>query len=237
MLYCCKSKVTVVISSPMGSDITDISVVRNMPNLEVCSVSVNSITTLEDFSHCPHLQELYIRKNKIASLKEICHLKKLKKLLVKESELVESKEKGEEYSGGEEDDEDTEDTETTNNTDTEDKTETNHLTEETGKHHQHMEDKKNDQHLGGTKPTARSMLDPVTLTWEETNKIRGELGLKPLPYEKMTSPKPASHINVNSSRNAHVLQAVLILIRELDDDSLEIVGNAIKKKLEKNSSS
>lgn len=42
--------------------------------------SVNSITTLEDFSYCPNLQELYIRKNKIEDLSEINHLATLPRL-------------------------------------------------------------------------------------------------------------------------------------------------------------
>lgn len=33
-------------------------------------------------------------------------------------------------------------------------------------------------------------------------------------------------------QNAHVLQAVLILVRELDRDSLEILDTAIRKRLE-----
>lgn len=42
--------------------------------------SVNSISSLEDFSHCDNLQELYIRKNNIAELSEIRHLRDLPKL-------------------------------------------------------------------------------------------------------------------------------------------------------------
>ena len=33
-------------------------------------------------------------------------------------------------------------------------------------------------------------------------------------------------------QNAHILQAVLILVKELDRDSLEIVDTAIKKRLD-----
>lgn len=42
--------------------------------------SVNSISSLEDFSHCNNLQELYIRKNNITELAEIRHLRDLQKL-------------------------------------------------------------------------------------------------------------------------------------------------------------
>ena len=53
-----------------------------MSNIEVISLSVNSITTLEDFSHCTNLTELYVRRNCIACLSEVYFLKNLPKLKV-----------------------------------------------------------------------------------------------------------------------------------------------------------
>ena len=53
-----------------------------MPNLEIVSLSVNRISTLEPFSYCPLIQELYLRKNMFADLKEISHLAQLKNLRV-----------------------------------------------------------------------------------------------------------------------------------------------------------
>ncbi|GIX79095.1 hypothetical protein CEXT_783441 [Caerostris extrusa] len=63
-----------------GSELTDVSIVKKLPNVEVLSLSVNAISSLEDFSHCDNLQELYIRKNNIAELAEIRHLRDLPKL-------------------------------------------------------------------------------------------------------------------------------------------------------------
>lgn len=63
-----------------GSELTDVSIVKKLPNVEVLSLSVNCISTLEDFSHCHNLQELYIRKNSICELGEIRHLRDLSKL-------------------------------------------------------------------------------------------------------------------------------------------------------------
>ncbi|KAL8612963.1 hypothetical protein ACOMHN_001046 [Nucella lapillus] len=65
-----------------GSRIGDASLVRQMPNLEVCSLSVNKLTSLEDFAHCPSLQELYIRKNLVETLSDVLHLRKLERLRV-----------------------------------------------------------------------------------------------------------------------------------------------------------
>ncbi|OWF40767.1 acidic leucine-rich nuclear phosphoprotein 32 family member A-like [Mizuhopecten yessoensis] len=291
-----------------GSDIDNVSVVRKMPNLEVCSLSVNSIKTLEDFSYCPNLQELYIRKNKIEDLSEINHLatlprlrnlwladnpcaetenyrsnvlktlptlQKLDNIVVTESErsefadtellenntedpdpettgagiagiedsssdLTEIKDDREpetsfvdkdpelagnsrhmNLNGDREAEKSPDESETEVKAETEVKDETEVKTETEEK----SEVKDNDP-----KPHKSAALDPVTLTWEETNKIRQEVGLKPLPYEKITSTRPVPG-SAMTSRNAHVLQAVLILIRELDDDSLETIQYAIQRKL------
>ncbi|CAG0918421.1 unnamed protein product [Notodromas monacha] len=63
-----------------GSELTDISIVKKLPCLEVLSLSVNSLSTLADLQNCKVLQELYIRKNNIHDLSEICYLKDLRKL-------------------------------------------------------------------------------------------------------------------------------------------------------------
>lgn len=57
-----------------GSDLEDINVVAELPNVEVISMSVNRISTLKPFSYCKNLKELYLRKNLIADLSEINHL-------------------------------------------------------------------------------------------------------------------------------------------------------------------
>lgn len=63
-----------------GAELTDVSVLRSLSNVEVLSLSVNCITTLADIQHCKNLQELYIRKNQIQDLSEICWLRNLTKL-------------------------------------------------------------------------------------------------------------------------------------------------------------
>ena len=57
-----------------GNDYSDIRVLRECPNVEVLSLSVNQIRTLADLAHCTQLRELYLRKNKIADLSEILYL-------------------------------------------------------------------------------------------------------------------------------------------------------------------
>lgn len=63
-----------------GSSIKDVSLVRQLINVEVIGLSCNEITTLEDFAYCPKLRELILRKNKIKNIAEIAHLQQLPKL-------------------------------------------------------------------------------------------------------------------------------------------------------------
>ncbi|XP_074859998.1 cilia- and flagella-associated protein 410 isoform X2 [Carettochelys insculpta] len=65
-----------------GSCLTDISICRELPNVEVITFSVNGISSLEPVSQCQHLCELYLRKNSILSLNELFHLKHLPRLRV-----------------------------------------------------------------------------------------------------------------------------------------------------------
>ncbi|XP_071567784.1 uncharacterized protein [Temnothorax nylanderi] len=63
-----------------GTDITDVSILRKMKNVEVLSLSINNINTLADFQYCHKLQDLFIRRNNIKDLNEVCYLQGLPNL-------------------------------------------------------------------------------------------------------------------------------------------------------------
>lgn len=63
-----------------GCGIKDVSLVRQLVNVEVIGLSCNEITTLEDFAYCQKLKELILRKNKIKNIAEVAHLQSLPKL-------------------------------------------------------------------------------------------------------------------------------------------------------------
>ncbi|XP_076233827.1 uncharacterized protein LOC143178836 isoform X2 [Calliopsis andreniformis] len=63
-----------------GSELTDVSILRKMKNVEVLSLSVNNINTLADFQYCLSLQDLFVRKNNIKDLNEVCYLQGLPNL-------------------------------------------------------------------------------------------------------------------------------------------------------------
>lgn len=62
------------------SGIKDVSLVRQLVNVEVIGLSCNEITTLEDFAYCPKLRELILRQNKISNIAEVAHLQNLPNL-------------------------------------------------------------------------------------------------------------------------------------------------------------
>lgn len=63
-----------------GTELTDVSILRKMINVEVLSLSINNINTLADFQCCHKLQDLFIRRNNIKDLNEICYLQGLPNL-------------------------------------------------------------------------------------------------------------------------------------------------------------
>lgn len=63
-----------------GSDLSDVSIIRRMRGVEVLALSVNKISTLQDFEDCRNLQELYLRKNNIQDINEIAYLQSLPNL-------------------------------------------------------------------------------------------------------------------------------------------------------------
>ena len=65
-----------------GSNIEDISIIREMPSLEIVSLSVNKIRTLAPFANLQNLRELYLRRNLIANLNEIKYLTNCENLTV-----------------------------------------------------------------------------------------------------------------------------------------------------------
>ena len=57
-----------------GTNLDDVSLIQEMPSLEIVSLSVNKIRSLKAFSGLPNLRELYLRKNMICDLNEIKYL-------------------------------------------------------------------------------------------------------------------------------------------------------------------
>ncbi|XP_015262348.1 PREDICTED: protein C21orf2 isoform X1 [Gekko japonicus] len=218
-----------------GSRLTDISICHELPNVEVITFSVNNISDLEPVSQCQHLTELYLRKNRIASLAELFHLKKLPHLrilwlsenpccgpdlhryrmtvlrnlpnlqkldnqLVTEEELSHALLEGEEITAPPA------------------KLDLDNCCQNTT-----MESSVTDS-------TAESENDLMNFSLEETNKIRQQLGMKPVPRDKFSSFSPRE---VDGNRkNRNILNAILLLLEELDLEGLEVVYQTSGNKLQ-----
>eukprot|EP00053_Salpingoeca_punica_P020084 m.207400 g.207400 ORF g.207400 m.207400 type:complete len:185 (-) comp17788_c0_seq2:299-853(-) len=63
-----------------GAGLTDVSLLKKMPDIEVLSLSGNCLTSLKSFTNCLKLSELYLRKNDISSMEEIAFLTTLPNL-------------------------------------------------------------------------------------------------------------------------------------------------------------
>ena len=73
-----------------GSNLEDISIISQMPSLEIVSLSVNKIHSLKAFQNLRNLKELYLRQNAISNLNEIKYLgdcDNLTKLWLKENPI------------------------------------------------------------------------------------------------------------------------------------------------------
>lgn len=65
-----------------SSELEEVSMVRELPALEICSLSLNKISSLKFFIYSHNLTELYLRKNQISDLFEVRNLKGCGKLKV-----------------------------------------------------------------------------------------------------------------------------------------------------------
>lgn len=236
-----------------GSDLNDISVLRQMPNVEVLSLSVNNITSLKDFAYCTRLRELYLRKNCINDISEIGCLRnlprlrvlwlsdnpcadqelyrmtvlrnlpkltKLDTLVVEEDEVLKAAKEGNEIPIPV-------DIPVHFDFTASDESVLNH-----------------DAHTDGPDVATEHVNQEKTShsnLVQETNKLRAQLGLKPLVLEDQ--PKNTSAITVkkvqeegqgrsHERRSQNVLSAVLILIQELDRSSLLTLQTEINQQLQ-----
>ncbi|XP_074046067.1 cilia- and flagella-associated protein 410 isoform X2 [Macrotis lagotis] len=218
-----------------GSRLTDISICRSLPSIEVITFSANSISSLEPMSHCLNLSELYLRKNSVPSLDQLFYLKDLPRLkvlwlaenpccgpdprhyrmtvlrnlpslqkldnqTVTEEELSQALIEGKEITAA-----------------------PARQTSENGHPELSCE-------LNTIESSTDMESDLLDDSMEETNKIREQLGMKPLPRDRFPS-SPSASISSQKKRN-NILNAVLLLLKELDTKGLEVVQQTASRRLQ-----
>ncbi|KAJ3594622.1 hypothetical protein NHX12_003929 [Muraenolepis orangiensis] len=213
-----------------GCSLSDISIFSQIPNIEVLTLSVNSISSLSPLAGCHSLCELYLRRNTIQSLSELCHLRSLPRLKVMwlaenpccggeankyrlavlrclprlqklDNQVVTEEELSLALTHGE-------DITTPPGTDQE-QLSTNGMADV---------DTENDH---------------LNYNMEETNKIREQLGMKPLARDKFASlSSPLTEEPKLVFKRTHTLDAVLLLMKDLDGEELQTVHTVAQNRLQ-----
>uniref|UniRef100_A0A1A7XM36 Cilia- and flagella-associated protein 410 n=1 Tax=Iconisemion striatum TaxID=60296 RepID=A0A1A7XM36_9TELE len=212
-----------------GCSLTDISIFCQIPNIEVLTLSVNSISSLSPLAGCLSLSELYLRRNTIPSLSELCHLRPLTRLRV--LWLAENPCCGHDPSKYR----------LTvlrclprlqkldNQVVTEDEIA---LALMEGEEVSTPPGSVQNQLSNNGLPDAETENDALNYNMEETNKIREELGMKPLSRDKFSSLSSPSIVESPTLKKTHILDAVLLLLRDLDEEELRIVHTATQNRLQ-----
>lgn len=213
-----------------GCNLTDISIFSQMTNIEVLTLSVNSISSLSPLAGCLSLSELYLRRNMIPSLSELSHLRPLTRLRV--LWLAENPCCG---------------------PDSRQyrltvlrclprlqKLDNQVVTEEElalalmeGQEIRTPPGSLQNQLSSNGLPDTETENDPLNYNMEETNKIREELGMRPLSRDKFPSlSSPSTRESKLSLKKSHTLDAILLLLRDLDEEELRVVHTAAQNRLQ-----
>ena len=206
-----------------GNEIDDVSVLKEMPNIEVLSLSVNRISTLKPFQYCKKLTELYLRKNLISDLSELRYLQNLPSLKVLwlwENPCAESSNYREKVLSI-----------LPNLVKLDNQAVTNEEKAQAARLDAPKARGKENEAFANKRDRNAS---PVVKEAPRINRIRGDLSTE----ERNVSPavrdsgKQASRPKTEAEgRSNNILCAVLALIKELDEYNLEIVKKEVEKKI------
>ncbi|NWI80994.1 CU002 protein, partial [Dryoscopus gambensis] len=211
-----------------------ISICRDLPNIEVITFSVNGISDLEPLRRCQNLSELYLRRNNITSLDELFYLKALPRLRV--LWLAENPCCGPDphrYRMT-----------VLRNLPSLQKLDNQAVTEE--ELSQALVDgveiaappARRSVENGWSESSASSAAGAATeprsellgCSLEETNKTQEDLDMKPVPRDKYSFSLQEADCSCKKRNN--VLNAILLLMKELDAEGLEIIQQTVVRRLQ-----
>ncbi|XP_028341742.1 cilia- and flagella-associated protein 410 isoform X3 [Physeter macrocephalus] len=195
-----------------GSRLTDISICREMPSLEVITLRncIPSLAELFYLKGLPCLRVLWLAENpccgacphlyRMTVLRNLPHLQKLDNQAVTEEEVSRALVEGEEVTAP--------------------------SREDSGDGPPELS-----YTLSAEDAAAEMPRDPLSLGEEETSSIQGQLGLKRPSRDQF--PSFSQRAATSSRRNrSNILTAVLLLLRELDSEGLEAVHQRVVSRLQ-----
>ncbi|NWI97586.1 CU002 protein, partial [Pitta sordida] len=209
-----------------------ISICRDLPNVEVITFSVNAISELEPLSRCQKLRELYLRRNDVRSLQELQHLRGLPRLRV--LWLAENPCCGQDpqryrravlraLPGLQRLD---------NQAVTEEELSQALVDGVEVPPPAAQRDVENGWAESLECSAARSTAEPgsqlLSCSLDQTNKTQEELGVKAVPRDKYSSFSPQE----TEKKRSNVLDAILLLMTELDAEGLEIIQQTVARRLQ-----
>nr|XP_057924397.1 cilia and flagella associated protein 410 [Doryrhamphus excisus]XP_057924398.1 cilia and flagella associated protein 410 [Doryrhamphus excisus] len=211
-----------------GCKLTDISILSQMPNIEVLTLSVNSISDLSPLAGCSSLCELYLRSNMIPSLSELHYLRSMTRLRV--LWLADNPCCGTDSSryrlnvlhflpGLQKLD---------NQVVTEEEIALAHMVGEEIRTPTKAAQTQVSVSTNGL-PDADKENNSLSHNVEDTNNIRQEPGMKHPSSDKI--PSLNSQSTRSSMKRTHTLEAVLLLLRDLDPDELRVVDTETQNRL------
>ena len=235
-----------------GYELYDVAIIDQMPNVETISLSLNKITTLRPFANCYNLKSLFLRQNLISDLQEVNYLQRLpnlRSLMLRDNPVSELpnyrtyiaqalpqleklddidiaagerqgrivyrpqvQQQPQQYQGD-------------NNNYLSGPQSSRGSKSQMGQNDNNM-NMRLSQNRGNS--SARGPLDDRRETWQEPREYEKKQNhLKPIEHRPIMQPRPR---NGSSSTDDSMLAAVLALIPELSDDSIQIVLDAIRNR-------
>ncbi|KAF5905167.1 protein C21orf2 [Clarias magur] len=192
-----------------------------MPNVEVLTLSANNISSLEHLANCQHLTELYLRRNDIHNVSELSYLKNLaclKVLWLAENPCCDPDPVKYRLT-------------VLRNLPGLQKLDNQVVTEEelalALEGVEEVINPPGPARAGSTNGHTEtdSEYDPLNYSMD---KIHAQLGMKPLPRDKFSSSREAGTF---LKKKSHTLEAVLLLLKDLDVEELKTVQCATENKL------
>ncbi|NXO30983.1 CU002 protein, partial [Cisticola juncidis] len=211
-----------------------ISICRDLPNIEVITFSVNGISDLEPLHQCQNLSELYLRRNNITSLDELFYLKTLPRLRVLwlaenpccgpdphryrmtvlrnlpslqrlDNQAVTEEELSQALVDGVE------------------------ITAPPAR--RSLESAWSESTASSAAGSATERESELSCSLQDTNKTQEEFDMKRVPRDKYSSFSP-QETDCSCKKTNNVLNAILLLMKELDAEGLEIIQQTVARRLQ-----